>query len=85
MATYDGNVSTQVQPQDSAGPVVNTISLSDLHQALRLGWEDFKAMPSHAIFLCMIYPVIGLMLARATARRGDGDRPRYRLAAQHPR
>jgi uncharacterized membrane protein len=65
MATYHGNVSSQAQPQDSAAPVVNTIGLSDLHQALRLGWEDFKAMPSHAIFLCMIYPVIGLMLARA--------------------
>src|ERR1700757_5124333 len=67
MATsYHGNVSTQAQPaQDAAGPIVNTITLSDLRQALRLGWEDFKAMPSHAIFLCMIYPVIGLMLARA--------------------
>ena len=66
MATYHGNVSTQAQPtQDSAAPVVNTIGLSDLRQALRLGWEDFKAIPSHAIFLCMIYPVIGLMLARA--------------------
>ena len=67
MATsYHGNVSNQAQPaQDGAGPIVNTIGLSDLHQALRLGWEDFKAMPSHAIFLCMIYPVIGLMLARA--------------------
>src|SRR6516162_5972785 len=64
MAT-SGNVSTQVQPQDATGPIVNTIGLSDLHQALRLGWEDFKAMPSHAIFLCMIYPVIGLILARA--------------------
>jgi uncharacterized membrane protein len=67
MATsYHGNVSTEAQPtQDSAGPIVNIIGLSDLHQALRLGWEDFMAMPSHAIFLCMIYPVIGLILARA--------------------
>jgi uncharacterized membrane protein len=65
MATYHGNVSTEVQPQHSAEPIVNTIGLSDLRQALRLGWEDFKAMPSHAIFLCMIYPVIGLVLARA--------------------
>ena len=36
----------------------------DLHQALRLGWEDFKAVPSHAIILCVIYPVLGLVLAR---------------------
>jgi uncharacterized membrane protein len=67
MATsYQGNVTSQVQPsQDgAAGPTIRTISLSDLHQALRQGWEDFQAVPSHAIFLCMIYPVLGLILAR---------------------
>jgi len=41
-----------------------TIRLSDLGDALRLGWEDFKAVPSHAIILCVIYPVLGLVLAR---------------------
>jgi len=66
MATsYQGNVSTQVQPDTADGPTINSVSLSDLHQALRQGWEDFKAVPSHAIFLCMIYPVLGLILARA--------------------
>ena len=45
-------------------PVVSTISFPDLHDALKLGWEDFKAIPSHAIILCVIYPVIGLVLAR---------------------
>jgi hypothetical protein len=44
--------------------VVRTISLSDLSEALRLGWEDFKAVPSHAIILCMMYPVLGLLLFR---------------------
>ena len=34
---------------------------------LRLGWEDFKAVPSHAIILCVIYPVLGLVLARAVS------------------
>src|SRR6267142_1055742 len=64
---YQGNVTSQVPPaQDAAaGPVIRTIGLSDLHQALRLGWEDFKAVPSHAIILCVIYPVLGLVLARA--------------------
>ena len=33
-------------------------------EALRRGWEDFKAVPSHAIILCIIYPVLGLVLAR---------------------
>jgi uncharacterized membrane protein len=44
--------------------VVRKISLSDLTDALRLGWEDFKSMPSHAIILCVIYPVLGIVLFR---------------------
>jgi uncharacterized membrane protein len=44
--------------------VVRKISLSDLGNALRLGWEDFKAIPTHAIVLCVIYPVLGLVLFR---------------------
>jgi uncharacterized membrane protein len=44
--------------------VVRNISLSDLGDALRLGWEDFKAIPSHAIVLCVIYPVLGIVLFR---------------------
>jgi uncharacterized membrane protein len=44
--------------------VIRKIGLSDLTEALRLGWEDFTAMPSHAIILCVIYPVLGLVLFR---------------------
>jgi uncharacterized membrane protein len=54
----------QPAPDTVAIPVVRKIKLSDLHDALRLGWEDFKAVPSHAIILCVIYPVLGLVLAR---------------------
>jgi uncharacterized membrane protein len=43
---------------------VRRIGLSDLIDALRLGWEDFKAIPTHAVVLCVIYPVIGLVLFR---------------------
>ena len=67
MATpYPGNVTPVAQAsQDSvAEPVIRTIQLSDLREALRLGWEDFKAVPSHAVILCVIYPVLGLVLAR---------------------
>jgi len=70
MATsYQGNVTPQVPAsQDgAAGPTIRTIHLSDLHRALQLGWEDFKAVPSHAIILCVIYPVLGLVLARAVS------------------
>jgi uncharacterized membrane protein len=44
--------------------VVRKIRLSDLGDALRLGWEDFNAIPTHAVVLCVIYPVIGLVLFR---------------------
>ena len=67
MATYHGNVTSMAQggPDTAAAPVIRTIGLSELHRALQRGWEDFKAVPSHAIVLCIIYPVLGLMLARA--------------------
>src|SRR4030081_1446726 len=67
MATHysDNIVRTEPQEDDVVSPfVIRKISLSDLHDALRLGWEDFKAMPSHAIVLCVIYPVLGLVLFR---------------------
>jgi len=66
MATQvQGNVThTETAPDSAAGPVIRTIGLSDLHRSLQLGWEDFKAVPSHAIILCVIYPVLGLVLAR---------------------
>lgn len=68
MATpYPGNVSPEVRsgPDAAPGYSIRTIGISDLLGALRLGWEDFKAIPSHAIILCVIYPLLGLALARA--------------------
>jgi uncharacterized membrane protein len=43
---------------------IRRIGLHDLTDALRKGWADFTAMPSHAIFLCVIYPVVGIVLAQ---------------------
>jgi len=45
-------------------PVVRTVRAADLKDALAKGLADFMAMPTHALFLCAIYPVIGLVLAR---------------------
>jgi uncharacterized membrane protein len=67
MATqYSGNAAPLARPaQDTTStPVIRKINLSDLRDALRQGWEDFKVVPSHAIILCVIYPVLGLVLAR---------------------
>ncbi len=67
MATQysDNIVKPEPEVLGTATPfVVRKISVSDLGNALRLGWEDFKAVPSHAIILCVIYPVLGLVLFR---------------------
>ena len=50
----------------TADPVVCRIGPADLMDALRKGYDDFAAMPSHAIFLCVVYPVIGIVLAGLT-------------------
>jgi uncharacterized membrane protein len=49
---------------------VRRISVADVFDALRHGVVDFSAMPSHAVFLALIYPVVGLVLARATLGYG---------------
>jgi uncharacterized membrane protein len=43
---------------------VRRIGFADLKDALRKGIDDFNAMPTHAIFLCAIYPVLGIVLAQ---------------------
>ena len=45
-------------------PVIRRIGLADLKDALRRGIADFSAMPTHAVFLCLLYPIVGLILAR---------------------
>jgi uncharacterized membrane protein len=47
-------------------PVVRRISASDLYQSLARGVDDFAAMPSHAVFLCVIYPLLGILLVGMT-------------------
>ena len=43
---------------------IRRIGVADLRDALVKGADDFYAMPTHAIFLCAIYPIVGLVLAR---------------------
>lgn len=43
-------------------PVVRRISIFDLYYALARGYDDFAAFPSHAVFLCGIYPVVGILM-----------------------
>jgi uncharacterized membrane protein len=48
---------------DGALPI-RKIGLKDLREVLVKGWEDFTALPSFALFLCVFYPIVGIMLAR---------------------
>lgn len=48
-------------------PAVRHIALSDLRIVLAEGWADFSANPTHIIFLCALYPIVGLLLGRAAA------------------
>ncbi len=45
-----------------AHPVVRRIGIADLTDALRRGIDDFKSIPSHVIFLGLIYPLIGFFI-----------------------
>ena len=47
-------------------PEVRHMTFSDLADALRKGWQDFMAMPTHVVFLCAIYPLAGMLLFAAT-------------------
>jgi len=53
-----------------AEPVVRRIGFADIKDALGRGIDDFMAMPTHAAFLCLIYPVVGLLLGWLTAGVG---------------
>jgi uncharacterized membrane protein len=50
--------------ENPAQLAVRTITLGDLKDALRKGIDDFAAMPSYAVFLCLIYPIVGLIAGR---------------------
>jgi uncharacterized membrane protein len=45
-------------------PVIRRIGLPDLRLALHRGVEDFLATPTQLIFLCVLYPIVGLVVAR---------------------
>lgn len=51
-------------PLAAPSPVVRRIGLPDLRAALAEGWKDFLAAPTQLVFLCILYPIIGLVAAR---------------------
>ena len=49
---------------DEIKPAIRDINKQDLIDALKKGLDDFLACPSHLIMLALIYPIVGLLLAR---------------------
>jgi uncharacterized membrane protein len=47
-------------------PVVKRVTRSDLSHSLKCGVDDFLAMPSHVVFLCVIYPLVCILLFAMT-------------------
>ena len=48
----------------SGAPTIRRIGTADLRAALAGGMEDFRANRTDVIFLCIFYPIVGLLLAR---------------------
>jgi uncharacterized membrane protein len=54
-----------VHSEVEAPPAIRRIGLTDLREALARGIDDFMATPTQLVFLCVLYPVVGLVAARA--------------------
>lgn len=52
---------------DRPAPTVRRIGLADLRAALAAGLADFAAVRTDVMFLCVVYPVVGLLLWRLAA------------------
>lgn len=57
------------EAEKSVGQIeVRTLQLADLTVALRKGWDDLLAFRSDVMFVCLIYPIIGVALAMLAFR-----------------
>src|SRR6201989_3163845 len=55
---------------DDVAPMVRRIGVADLRDALACGLADFQANRTDVIFLCVIYPIIGILLGRVASGYG---------------
>jgi uncharacterized membrane protein len=50
-----------------AQPTIRKIGMAELRDVLANGLADFTAMPTHLLFLCLIYPIVTLIGVRTAA------------------
>jgi uncharacterized membrane protein len=48
----------------TSAPEIRRIGIADLREAVSRGIDDFLAAPTQLVFLCVIYPLVGLAAAR---------------------
>ena len=48
----------------STTPTVRRITSTDIREALSAGWRDFGAVRTDIVFLCLLYPLAGLVISR---------------------
>ena len=56
--------------RQAGAPEIQKITLADLREAVRRGLHDFAAGRTDVMFVCLIYPVLGLFIAAAEAHGG---------------
>ncbi|GJD93124.1 DUF2189 domain-containing protein [Methylobacterium iners] len=54
-AIFPGRVADRLRVRD--------IGADDFKTAFRLGFEDFLAMPTHVVFISLLYPLVGVFVA----------------------
>jgi uncharacterized membrane protein len=59
-----GNAIREAGDERRARPQVRRIAIADLGVVLVQGLDDFRLFRTDVIFLCVVYPVLGLVLAR---------------------
>lgn len=55
----------------AATPEITELDLSDLAEALRLGWKDFRTAPVFGLFFASVYVIGGWLIAWAMTAQGQ--------------
>ena len=61
-AEHIGQSVGQLGGEEDVAPKVQTLTIKDIRESLRLGYADFLAARADVMFICLIYPVIGVLL-----------------------
>jgi uncharacterized membrane protein len=53
----------------AAAPIIRRVEFRDVGEALAMGADDFRCMPSQLAFLALIYPLCGVVLTYTTSQQ----------------